>query len=486
MSHTRFFSVLCSTILIGSTACSPGAILNIPVNKDSAAQTAVPVTPLVGSSLNANSTGEPFKIQITGNDFSFAPASIQVPQNRPVSFTFENKGQMAHDWVIKGIGSEDLHLNASAGKMASKTITFAQAGTYAIVCTLPGHEEYGMKGQMVVGSGGPMATTLPSQPKMLPTGLTRLPQPEVVPPLNRNTAAVVPVEIETREVTATMADGVVYTYWTFGGTVPGPMVRVRQGDTVELTLKNALKSQLTHSIDLHAVSGTGGGGKDTQIPPGGMAKFRFQALNPGIYVYHCATPKVAHHIANGMYGLIVVEPPEGLPKVDREFYVMQGEFYLKGQRGETGWQESSWNKLLSEQPDYVFFNGAQKAVNLNAIKGETVRFFFGVGGPNITSSFHIIGEIFDKVYPEGAGEALSNVQTTLVPTGGATRVELKLDVPGTYVLVDHSLGRLEKGAAGILNVSGSPSPDIFQPLEKMIPEQAADGHTGAMADSDNH
>jgi len=247
------------------------------------------------------------------------------------------------------------------------------------------------------------------------------------------------------------------------------MIRVRQGDTVDLTITNSADSTVTHSIDLHAATGPGGGAKATQVPPGGTAHIRFKAMNPGVYVYHCATPMVAHHIASGMYGLIVVEPPEGLAPVDHEFYVMQGDFYLDHGRGVTGLQDFSMEKMLDERPDYVLFNGAVGALtNDNALKakvGDTVRIFFGVGGPNLTSSFHVIGEIFDRVYQEGASEVATNVQTTHVPAGGATIAEFTVDVPGTYVLVDHSLGRLEKGGAGQLVVEGPEQPDIFEAVQ---------------------
>ena len=212
------------------------------------------------------------------------------------------------------------------------------------------------------------------------------------------------------------------------------------------------------------------------MPAGGSAAFRFQALNPGVYVYHCATPMVAHHLASGMYGLIVVEPPEGLPPVDREFYVMQGDVYLSGARGQAGHHEFGMAEMLDEKPDYVLFNGSVGALTgegaLKANVGETVRIYFGVGGPNLTSSFHVIGEIFDRIHAEGASQTLSNVQTTLVPSGGAAVVEFTVEVPGDYILVDHSLGRLEKGAAAILTVEGSENPAVFQPL------QAGAGGTG--------
>jgi len=241
---------------------------------------------------------------------------------------------------------------------------------------------------------------------------------------------------------------------------------VRAGDTVALKLKNASTNKMTHSIDLHAVTGPGGGAAIMQVPPGQEAAFEWKALNPGLYVYHCATPIIPMHVAQGMYGLILVEPPEGLPPVDREFYVMQGDFYTTGKNGEGGFQSFSIEKMLREDPEYVVFNGAAGALTgdnaLKAQVGEKVRIFFGVGGPNLVSSFHVIGEIFDAVYPEGASEALHNVQTTLVPAGGAAIVEFKVEVPGTYLLVDHSLTRILKGAAGQLVVTGPDAPDIFR------------------------
>ena len=310
-------------------------------------------------------------------------------------------------------------------------------------------------------------------------GLAPLSQPRVEAPIPQRGPTLVKYEVETREVTALMDNGTAYTYWTFGNTVPGPMLRVRQGDTVELTLKNASDSKVSHSIDLHAVTGPGGGAKATQLAPGEAATFRFKTLNPGVYVYHCATPLVPHHIASGMYGLIVVEPPEGLPPVDREFYVMQGDFYLDGDLAEKGLHDFALQHMTDEHPSHVVFNGSVGALTgQNALKakvGEKVRVFFGVGGPNITSSFHIIGEIFDEVYPEGAtGPTQKNVQTTLVPAGGATIVEFTADYPGAYVLVDHSLGRMTKGAVGMLEVEGPANAEVFEVLH--TPGHDAPGH----------
>jgi nitrite reductase (NO-forming) len=292
-----------------------------------------------------------------------------------------------------------------------------------------------------------------------------VPPPHVPPPITRRTPAKVIVELETVEKRAPLAEGVEYELWTFNGTVPGPFLRVRRGDTVELHLKNAQDSKFPHSIDLHAVTGPHGGAMPTQTAPNRTTAFQWKALNPGLYVYHCATPLVPHHVANGMYGLILVEPDEGLPPVDREFYVMQGDFYTEGKFGEPGPQPFSIEKMAAERPDYVVFNGAVGALigpqALQAKAGERVCIFFGVGGPNVISSFHVIGEIFDTLYPEGASEARHDVQTTLVPAGGATVVELTFQVHGTYMLVGHSLSRVMKGAVGAVVVEGAEAPEVY-------------------------
>jgi nitrite reductase (NO-forming) len=295
-----------------------------------------------------------------------------------------------------------------------------------------------------------------------------LPPPQVPPPITRRSPATVVVRLESFEKRGELADGVEYEFWTFGDSVPGPLIRVRERDTVEMHYKNNSKSKFPHSIDLHAVTGPGGGAKLTQTGPGQESGFVWQALNPGLYVYHCATPMVSHHIANGMYGMILVEPKAGLARVDREFYVMQGEFYTEGKLGQSGFQAFSFDKMFREQPEYVVFNGSNNSLRgNNALKakvGEKIRIFFGVGGPNVTSSFHVIGEIFDRVYPEAASEPLHNVQTTLVPAGGATIVEFQVNVPGTYLLVDHSLTRIERGVVGELVVEGKEAPAIFRPM----------------------
>ncbi|SOD89932.1 copper-containing nitrite reductase [Caenispirillum bisanense] len=286
-------------------------------------------------------------------------------------------------------------------------------------------------------------------------------------PLAKRGPEHVKVSFDTVEVTGALADGTTYRYWTFDGKVPGPFVRVREGDTVEIELTNDDDSVMAHNIDLHAVTGPHGGGSATMALPGETRSFTFKALKPGLYVYHCATPMVAQHIANGMYGMILVEPEGGLPAVDREFYVMQGEIYTEEAHGTKGELTESIDKLLDEQPEYYVFNGAADALTgdnaLKARTDETIRVYFGVGGPNKTSSFHVIGEIFDKVYNLASltGAPLTDVQTITVPPGGAAVVEFKAEVPGPYVLVDHALSRADRGLKGILQVEGPERPDLF-------------------------
>ena len=290
--------------------------------------------------------------------------------------------------------------------------------------------------------------------------------PEVPPAIDRDHPAKVRVKMETVEKTMTMEDGVEYHYWTFNGDVPGQMIRVREGDTVEVEFSNNPSSTVPHNVDFHAATGQGGGAEASFTAPGHTSTFSFKALQAGLYIYHCAVAPVGMHIANGMYGLILVEPKEGLPKVDKEFYIVQGDFYTKGKKGAQGLQPFDMDKAIAEEPEYVVFNGHVGSIaGDNALKakaGETVRMYVGNGGPNLVSSFHVIGEIFDKVYVEGGKLINENVQSTLIPAGGAAIIEFKADIPGSYTLVDHSIFRaFNKGALGQLKVEGDENPEIM-------------------------
>lgn len=290
---------------------------------------------------------------------------------------------------------------------------------------------------------------------------------DVPEPIRRTEPTTVSITLTIQELTAELADGATYSFWTFDGTVPGPMLRVMQGDTVEVTLVNPTDNAVTHNIDLHAVNGPGGGAAVTSVAPGETKTFSFQALNAGAYVYHCAASPPWHHIAQGMYGGILVEPPGGLPEVDREFYVMQGEWYTQGQFGDQGHQVFSPAKAAAEQPEYFTFNGHVAALTdhfpLNAEAGESIRLFFGVGGPNVGSNFHIIGEIFDRVYSGSPDTVIENEETWYVPPGSVSVFEFLTDVPGTYLLVDHALYRVGKGAGGALVVTGAHDDEIYSP-----------------------
>lgn len=305
--------------------------------------------------------------------------------------------------------------------------------------------------------------------------------PEVPPPTGYTTTQKVIVRMEVVEKVMRLADGVDYTFWTFGGKVPGQFVRVREGDMVEFYLDNHPDNKLPHNIDLHAVTGPGGGAEASMTAPGHTTQFTFKALNPGLYVYHCATAPVGMHIANGMYGLILVEPREGLPEVDKEFYIMQSEFYTKEDFGTPGVTSFDMQKALDENPDYVVFNGSvganmgDQAMQVNV--GETVRLYVGNIGPSLVSSFHVIGEIFDKVYVEGGTLVNENVQSTAIPAGGSAIIEFKCEVPGTLTVVDHSVFRaFNKGAIAQIHVNGEENVAVFTGKQKdavYLPEGSA-------------
>ena len=460
-------------VLLSLTACSnPVGTGAVPMQAiaPSASSTLQPVqavaaTPAVRFKLKTGmSDGKMVFIGVgAGLDEKINP-DLAINSGDVVEITLVNGDGVLHDITIPDLG---VAANPVSQKAAEVKVVFKAAadGVYPYFCSIPGHRQAGMEGKLVVGNPPALST-------QVLTSVSRAAD-DMPGPLNRTTSEHVRINLETTEVVGRLADGTSYTYWTFNGKVPGPMIRVRVGDTVEVTLKNSAGSSMSHSVDFHAVTGPGGGAVATQTKPGEETTFTFKALNPGLFVYHCATPMVAQHIANGMYGMILVEPEAGLAPVDHEFYVMQGEIYTEQAMGHKGADTFSLQKLLDERPEYFVFNGEVGALTqehpLHATVGETVRIFFGVGGPNSISSFHVIGEIFDRVYAEASltSPPLTNVQTTLVPPGGAAMVEFKLQVPGRLILVDHALSRMERGLAGYLLVDGPEAPDIFN--GKMTP-----------------
>lgn len=414
---------------------------------------------------------------------------LHVQPGDTVRITLVNGDPTLHDLNIDEF---NVHTAQLVEDEQTEIVEFvaAAAGTYEYYCSIPGHREIGMKGKLIVGDGvaaagmqmagmdmtgsgmAGMGTATVEQAVVAPAAadavsIVRSPT-DLPAPIGDRGPETVQIDLETLELNGILGDGTTYRYMTFGGQVPGPMLRVRVDDTVELMLHNKEGNQMAHSIDLHAVTGPGGGAVYTQVMPGETKSFTFKALQPGLYVYHCATASVPHHITSGMYGLILVEPEGGLPPVDREFYVMQGEMYTVQPFGTAGHLDFDYQAMLDEQPEYYVFNGSAGALTtdenaLRANTGETVRIFFGVGGPNGMSSFHVIGEIFDRVYNLASltSAPLTDVQTVVVPPGGAGMVEFKLDVPGRYILVDHALSRMERGLAGYLYAEGEPNPSVF-------------------------
>ncbi|MEN1958480.1 copper-containing nitrite reductase [Luteimonas changyuni] len=394
---------------------------------------------------------------------------LRVPEGSVVAITITNNDGAMHDIAVPEFGAQSDQL---VGVGSATTIVFraTKGGTFEYICTIPGHKLAGMAGKLIVGDVKEEVSTA--------VDISKNPA-EVGTPVGDRAAQHVTYDLLTTEVEGRLSDGSTYRYWTFDNTVPGPLLRIRQGDTVTINLKNAEDSVNIHSVDFHSVTGPGGGAAVTQVRPGETKSFTFKALHPGLFVYHCATPMIAHHISNGMYGMILVEPEGGLPAVDKEYYVMQGELYTAQKHGSSGLQEFSVDKLLDEKPEHLMFNGSMDALtktyDMNANVGEEVRIFFGVGGPNLISSFHLIGEVFDRVYDLASftSPPLTDVQTTLVPPGGATMVEFKVDYPGKYILVDHALSRAEKGLTGILTVNGEADSTIFNSNEAI---DAASGH----------
>jgi nitrite reductase (NO-forming) len=396
-----------------------------------------------------------------------------------------------HDIVFEGLGVQSAKFNGKSGPV-KVSFKLAQSGKFTYFCSIPGHRQIGMEGTLEVtgpadASAGakPATRTMGAAPATstaiapaAPNAVSVSQDPNAVPkPLGARAPQLVKYAIETVELEGKLDDGTTFTYWTFGKKVPGPMLRVKEGDTVEVALTNNANSKAVHSIDLHAATGGLGGGESTQVAPGQTKTITFKALNPGLYVYHCATPSVAHHISAGMYGLILVEPKAGLPKVDKEFYVMQGDLYTSHPFGTKGHHEYSQERAADELPTYYTFNGSVGALTkehkMGAKVGETVRVYFGVGGPNKVSSFHVIGEILDRVYSEGATNTVKqNVQTTLVPAGGATIVEFKVQYPGKFLLVDHSLSRAGKGLVGALEVTGKADDAVYKASDKGMGDMA--------------
>ncbi len=289
-------------------------------------------------------------------------------------------------------------------------------------------------------------------------------------PIKRSTPKTHTITLESKDLIAEIEDGVQFKYMTYGGQVPGPMIRVRQGDTIILTFKNNSNNTVIHNVDFHAVYGTGGGSDATTCPPGMSRTIKFKVLYPEAFIYHCAVPNLDMHISSGMFGMILVEPPEGLPEVDHEFYFGQHEVYTDKKAGEKGMHNFNMESMEDENPTYVLLNGAKYAITekrygtLNVKRDETARIFLVTGGPNLTCNFHPIGNVWTKSWREGAiaSHPERYVQTCHVPPGSCGIFEMEFPVPSTIKLVDHALSRVaRKGMMATITVAGEERPELF-------------------------
>ena len=296
---------------------------------------------------------------------------------------------------------------------------------------------------------------------------------ELPDPIDRDEPKHHEIELTTTEEVAEIEPGVTFKYMTFGGRIPGPMIRVREGDTVTLTLHNETSNSLPHNIDSHAIYGPGGGAAHTNVNPGESATIKFRAEYAGAHIYHCAVPNLDQHISAGMFGSLVVEPKEGLPEVDHEFYFGQHEIYTKGEAGEEGHHPFDMNAMAAENPTYVLANGEAYAFTPDGPyepptveTGDTVRVFLTNGGPNLISSWHAIGNNWARYYRDGdlISNPARNIETSPVAPGTVSVAEMETPVPGPIKLVDHALSRVaRKGRMAVIQVEGEPNTDIYDP-----------------------
>jgi len=300
----------------------------------------------------------------------------------------------------------------------------------------------------------------------------------IPPPVDWSEPRTHEVTLTYEEVEAAIEPGVTFKYMTFGGQVPGPMVRVRQGDTVDLTVENLPENAMPHNVDFHAVYGTGGGSVATTAAPGESNAMRFRAEYPGAFIYHCAVPNLDYHISSGMFGMIVVEPEGGLPPVDRELYFGQHEVYTDQDVGTEGNHAFNMGAMRRELPTYVLLNGekfAWAAANRGPVEvdqGDRVRVFLVCGGPNLSSNFHPIGNVWHRAYRDGGipedgdfeAYADKNIQTVKVPPGSCMIGEMDTPVPERIKLVDHALSRVvRRGMLAEVDVLGEEDEDIYDP-----------------------
>jgi nitrite reductase (NO-forming) len=393
-------------------------------------------------------------VEIHAFDLGFKPATLAVPAAGPVAVTFVNDGATVHNITF----ADGTALSADAGKTATGTVDVPAAGL-TFLCSIPGHAAAGMTGAISVAGGGavPGMSMAPSTPPTAaavgPVADPNAPKYSLVdataPALVSGTVHDVDFPIIDKDIT--VAEGFVVHTWTFGGTVPGPTLRVHLGDTVRVHLTN--QSAMSHSIDFHA-SQTAMNDQMVEIKPGATFTYTFTADYAGVWMYHCGTAPALHHIANGMFGMVIVEPKGGLPKVDQEVAIVQSEWYLGAQKQPVDYAKAN---AAAPAPDFVVFNGVANQYKDNPIKVTTkgrVRVFVLDVGPNLDSSFHVVGTIFDTVTKEGVQLVKGNTggwgsqAVDLSPAQGAI-IEFSPQEDGMYPMVTHAFNFVGRGALGI-------------------------------------
>jgi len=452
--------LLMAEALIGLVLVTGGASLLRSGSSSGPPSTSVPNGPDVTFELKAFMTGY---VGVNGSINGVRDPTLVTSWGSHVTILLIDGENAQHDLHVDGY---NVQTNWVTGAEQQTSISFQATleGSFDYYCTFPGHREGGMQGVFTVGTA-----TNPIGPEANLTTPFIAHSPTAIPPLiTRNYSTTVNLYLHAVEETAEIEKGVSYTYWTYNGTVPGPFFRVRVNDTVVVHLYNDPTSMMNHSVDFHAVTGPGGGAAKSQTPPGHWSNFTFLAMVPGLFVYHCGTPNIPTHIANGMFGMILVQPAQGMPPVDHEFYLMESELYLTWPIHTLGNQEFNGTALLNSDPTYVVFGGRYDAYTgahqLNVSVNDTVRIFFGEAGPNDFSAFHMIGSMFDQtwLYGDLTDPPLENLQTVPVPPGSTAMMEFQAMYPGNYPLVDHQIANaIDKGAFAILNVTGWANTTIF-------------------------
>lgn len=405
-----------------------------------------------GAPVPSSDSGVMGTFSVTAFDLGFDPGTIEVAHAGSYEVTLNNTGAAPHDITLP----DGQSIAAKPGEIVTATLTIPEGGT-TFLCAVPGHAAAGMTGAVAVAGGtvesgdshgGPAPVTdVPADPNVP----AYFPRDAAAP--DRLLGRTHDINLVMYEKLMTIADGYQQAVWTFGDSVPGPVIRVRVGDTVRIHLINPASNKLPHSIDFHS-SLVAWNDEMTSIQPGEEKLYEFRAEYAGVWMYHCGTSPALHHIANGMYGMMIVEPEGGLSKVDQEFAIVQSEWYL-GPQGQPASLEKAG--AAAPAPDFILFNGVANQYKDHPIQiatGKRVRLFILNAGPSIDSSFHIVGTIFDRVVKEGVELRVGNAghygsqAVDLAPAQGAF-VEFTMAEDGLYPIVTHAFNFVGRGALGL-------------------------------------